>query len=237
VKKDTAGGLSAASLKPTGKNALRLLGEAQRECIALSDLTDCLLEAYDCVARRAYQHFLARGSRLGGELEDWLNAEHEMLLDLAINVEDAVQFVYALTSIPGATAARLEVGIESRWLVILAQTLPPTQVRHTEIASNTKRGLDLGSTILRGEAPRLHLGRGVEVPVNALRAVGPGVRHSAAPLEDARRGIDLRFEDDRLESKSACVLELPADVDADRSIAVLSNGLLAIRMPKVNSRH
>jgi len=230
-------GSPPAGRKPIRKNASRLPGEAQRECIALSDPTDCLLEAYDCVASRAYEHFLARGSRRGGELEDWLSAEHEMLLELAINVEDAVQFVYALTSIPGATAARLEVGIESRWLVILAQTSRRAHVRHAEIVSNDKGSLDLGSAILRGEAPTLDLSCSVDAPLNGLRLAGLDVSRGMEPRVDAPRGIDLRVEGDRPRSKSACVLELPADVDADRSIAVLSNGLLAIRMPKVSSRH
>jgi HSP20 family molecular chaperone IbpA len=32
--------------------------------------------------------------------------------------------------------------------------------------------------------------------------------------------------------QSVCVLELPSDVDPSRSIAVLSDGVLGIRMPK-----
>jgi HSP20 family molecular chaperone IbpA len=34
----------------------------------------------------------------------------------------------------------------------------------------------------------------------------------------------------------ACILQLAVEVDRERSIAVLSNGLLAIRMPKAISR-
>jgi hypothetical protein len=207
-------GFPTASRKPVRKNRSGALGEAQRECIALSDPTDCLLEAYDCISRRAYEHFLAQGPRLGGELEDWLNAEREVLLDLAITLEDADEFVYALTSIPGATGARLEVGIESRWLVILAQTSRPEPVRRTELASDAKGIPGLGSAVRCGHAP-------------SLNRSGVGVR----------RRIAAGVEGIRLRSKSACVLELPADVDPERSIAVLSNGLLAIRMPKLNTRH
>jgi len=38
---------------------------------------------------------------------------------------------------------------------------------------------------------------------------------------------------DALPAQSVCVLELPAEVDAARSVAVRSNGLLAIRMLKL----
>jgi Protein of unknown function (DUF2934) len=234
VKTSAVLGLPAANRKPARKNRSGTLGEAQRECIALSDPTDCLLEAYDCIARRAYEHFLARGPRLGGEVEDWLSAEHEVLLDLVITVEEAAGFVYTLTSIPGATGARLEVGIESRWLVILAQTSRPAPVRRIEIASDATSILGLGSAIRRSQAPGLNPS-GVDSGLELLRQAGLGVKGGIEPRAVARRGIASGLEGIRLRSKSACVVELPAEVDAEHSIAVLSNGLLAIRMPKINS--
>lgn len=190
------------------KRTLRALGKSKRDCITLSDPTDCLLEAYDCVARRAYEHFLARGPRPGGELADWLRAERELLLGFTINVQDSAEFVYALASIPGATAARLEVGIESRWLVILAQDSRPAQVVRDEVVSGVTRSFDLGLAIGRGKSP----------------AAGAG-RHEESSLDD-----------ERTPSKSVCILELPAAVDAARSIAILSDGLLGIRMPKFTSQ-
>ena len=196
-----------------GRNAVRkrashALGKSRRDCITLSDPTDCLLEAYDCVARRAYEHFLARGPRPGGELADWLRAERELLLGFTINVQDSAEFVYALASIPGATAARLEVGIESRWLVILAQDSRPAQVVRDEVASGVTRSFDLGLAISRAKPPAASAGRHGE----------------------------SRLDDEQPPSKSVCILELPAAVDAARSIAILSDGLLGIRMPKFTSR-
>ena len=146
------------------KRASRALGKARRDCIALSDPTDCLLEAYDCVARRAYEHFLARGPRPGGELADWLRAERELLLGFTINVQDSAEFVYALASIPGATAARLEVGIESRWLVILAQDSRPAQVVRDEVVSGVTRSFDLGLAIGRGKSPAAGAGGATRSP-------------------------------------------------------------------------
>ncbi|MGA8766381.1 MAG: hypothetical protein WB559_05150, partial [Candidatus Acidiferrales bacterium] len=51
---------------------------------------------------------------------------------------------------------------------------------------------------------------------------------------DAIAGDSSCADDDRA-AKSVCVLALPSDVDAFRSIAVLADGLLGIRMPKLNS--
>ncbi len=137
-----------------------------RECVALYDLTDCLLEAYDCVTRRAHEKFVARDGKGDGQLNDWLAAEREMLPALAAQISESDKTIYALASLPGVTAAEISVGVESQWLVILAHS--------------------------------------------------KGAKRSAA--------------------QSFCVVALPAEVDSERSVAVLSGGLLAIRMPKAAIR-
>lgn len=145
-----------------------------RECVALRDLTDCLLQAYDTVARRAYEKFLARGGPPGKELGDWREAERELLTPLPVDVAENGDCVTALASVPGYSGAEIEVGIESRWLVIL------------------------GARAAREDSP------GPCAPGPA----GEPVAHVFS------------------------VIELPAEVDPARSVAVLSNGLLGIRMPK-----
>ncbi len=218
---------SVARRDASRKRTVRTTGRAQRECVTLSDPTDCLLEAYDCVSNRAYEHFLARGPRPGGELADWLSAERELLLGFAVNVENSAQFLYALATIPGATAARLEVGVESRWLVILAQVSRPTPTRCDAAVPSVTRTFDLGLAFSRGRHSSARAGGGREARLDSPRRTDTRMMQPRVP--DSR-------EDDRGPSKSVCILELPAAVDAARSIALLSDGLLAIRMPKVNSR-
>jgi len=91
----------------------------QREHIALRDLADCLLEAYDSVAHRAHEIYLERGAQSGGELDDWLAAERELLHDLSVHVEDSARCVYASAYIPRMRGAVISVGIESSWLAIV----------------------------------------------------------------------------------------------------------------------
>jgi HSP20 family molecular chaperone IbpA len=136
-----------------------------REYVALQDLTACLLEAYDCVSRRAHEKYIERGAAPGKEMDDWLAAQKELLPSLPTNVKESGDFVYALASVQEATASEIAVGVESHWLVIL-------------IGSNS-------------------------------------MVHSA--------------------THSFCVLELPAKVDPERSIAILSDGMLAIRMKKLSA--
>jgi len=152
--------------------------QTRRECVPLSDPTDCLLEAYDCVAHRAYEKFLERGSTPGRELEDWLSAERELLPGFPVDIGERGQYVYALANFPGLSDVRVSVGIESRWLVILAQP----------------------------------------------RCIG------TARARSLRGDLNERPADN-----SICVLGLPSEVDPSRSIAVLADGVLGIRMPKHRS--
>jgi HSP20 family molecular chaperone IbpA len=99
-------------------------------------------------------------------MDDWLEAQRELLQSLPTSVRERGDFVYALASVPGAGANEIAVGIESHWLAIL-----------------------VGSDSTAHSAPQ-----------------------------------------------SFCVLELPAKVDPERSVAILSDGMLAIRMKKLTAR-
>jgi HSP20 family molecular chaperone IbpA len=96
----------------------------RRKCIVLGDLTDCLLQAYECVARRAYEKYLDRGGKPGGELEDWLSAEHELLHPITVDFDESDEYVHALASSPCFANAEVDVSIEPRWLAILAEVAP-----------------------------------------------------------------------------------------------------------------
>jgi HSP20 family molecular chaperone IbpA len=90
-----------------------------REYVPMFDLTACLLEAYDCVSRRAHEKYVDRGGDPGKEMDDWLDAQRELLPSLPTHVKEHGDCVYALTSVPGAAAGEISVGVESHWLVIL----------------------------------------------------------------------------------------------------------------------
>ena len=162
---------STESLKSRQRRAERGCRVPQRECLPLRDLTDCLLQAYDQVAHRAYEIFLGRDEQPGGELEDWLIAERELLSELQLDFDDSGEFVRVLGSVPGFTGEEILIGIEPHWLLVLA-------------------------------------------------------RHESGDNSDCAP--------DQMPMQMFCVLELPAEVDPARSIAVLSNGLLGIRMPKTS---
>ncbi len=190
-------------VKPTLPSA------ALREFVPLSDLTEALLCAYDGVARRAYKKFLDRGARTGSELEDWLDAEHEVLGQMQVDVAECAGYVSVLASLPGYRSAHVILGIEPRWLLIFGCQECEDRANGTRLVSS----LDP----LRGP-PRMDA---------AALAVMCG--HAC------REQVPARNADSEHQSANLfCIQELPAEVDPARCSAILSNGLLGIRISKTS---
>lgn len=122
----------------------------QQRQVALRELTDCLLEAYDFVSQRAYENFLNRGgahrAESGALREDWLHAESEIAGRVDVQVENAAEYVSALATLPGFTAAEIEVGIEARWLVILGSRKSSAKDMREAWAENHCAGSAGGAT-------------------------------------------------------------------------------------------
>jgi len=137
-----------------------------------------------------------RGGSRGGELDDWLGAERELIRGVPVTVEDAPAYVSALATVPAHSAAEIEVGIESRWLVILAQP--------------------------SASAPQEN---GLPPEFAFASRCGDSASHESS---------DERSGPDDLHRQVFSVIELPAEVDPASSVAVLSKGLLGIRMIKKN---
>ena len=167
----------------------------QWETVVLRNLADCLLDAYDLISRSAYQRYVRRGRRPGGELSDWLSAECEIIRRIPVDLEDAPAYVSALACVPAQCAADVEVGIEARWLAILARRGATEDARVDFPPDSSQAWLPENCAAVEGAAP------------------------DGSPFQ------------------IFCVVELPAEVDPASSIAVLSNGLLGIRMIKRHPAH
>jgi HSP20 family molecular chaperone IbpA len=186
------------------------LGESLREHVAWCDLTDCLLSAYDGVARLAYEKFRARGKdSAGNELEDWVNAERELLGKMEVDVSESVDFVSALASVPGHRSGNILLGVEPNWLLIFARgdrddDVSPARAAHSPRVSPDPPAIDLDSLT----AMCMHAARET--------SPGPGENAGGAPAH-------LFY-----------ICELPAEVDPASCRAIVSNGLLGIRLTKVS---
>jgi HSP20 family molecular chaperone IbpA len=154
----------------------------------------------------AYAKFLDRGAQTGCEVADWLEADHETLGKMQVDIAESEGAVTALASLTGYRSAEVSIGIEPRCLLILG--------RHesADRADRTDKCL-----------------------ADSLRAPRPGDEDSFAHMatQASCEQFPTRSESkDYLASDPFCMLELPAEVDPARCTAVLSNGLLGIHMPK-----
>jgi HSP20 family molecular chaperone IbpA len=240
-------------------------------------MTDCLLQAYDFVARRAYQKFLERGGQAGGELDDWLSAEHELLGSLPVNLEDSGESLTALASLPGLNSEEVDVGIDPRWLVILGHRNATGESMEQDGLNTDSEQVAAWVSTIHKDARTLRINcRGAKSPDSsttshaspklsaqlstdselAVVAAGAGAnpardfsksqsatgndggreqsRSSDSPAapQNSSAANDRGSSQRNAASQCFCVLQLPAEIDPSRSLAVLANGLLGIRMPK-----
>jgi HSP20 family molecular chaperone IbpA len=189
-----------------------LPSSALREFVPLSDLTEALLCAYDRVARRAFDKFMDRGARTGSELEDWLDAEQEILGLMEVDVAESAGSVTALASLPGYRSAQITLGIEPRWLLIFGCREPDDHADGLGVV----RSLDP----LRGP-PRMDAASLAVMCAHASRENLP-----ARPADPKHSASHL-----------FCITELPVEVNPARCTAILSNGILGIHMSKVCAKN
>jgi HSP20 family molecular chaperone IbpA len=185
------------------------LGESLREHVTLCDLTDCLLSAYDGVARLAYEKFRLRGKdSAGNELEDWLHAENELLGQMEVDVAESGEFVNALASVPGYRSADISLGVEPRWLLIFARNGSDEHVNIPRIAHSLEA--------LRGSPP---------IDAESLAAICVHASRDQSLMRGENSGV--------APAHLFCICELPAEVDPASCRAIVSNGLLGIRLARV----
>ena len=197
---------------PTQRHAKLAPGNGSlREPVRLWDLTDCLLEAYDGVARLAYEKFRSRGAdSAGNELEDWLEAESELLGQMEVNIVESGSFVYVLASMPGYRSGQISLGLEPRWMLIFGRG---TSNDHVDMPS-----------VVHAFDP-LHGSPHIDAESLAVMCAHAAREQSFAREENG----------DRPPAHLFCICELPAEVDPATCTAILSNGLLGIRIAKVRA--
>jgi HSP20 family molecular chaperone IbpA len=182
-----------------------------RERVAFSDLTDCLLSAYDGVARLAYEKFVVRAKGLSGnELEDWLEAENELLGQMDVNISDSGDFLSVLASVPGYRGAQISLGLESRWILIFARSVTEDRVDVPQMVHSFDPW---------------HAPPHIDAESLATLCAHAAREQSYTRIKDRGTAAANLF----------CISELPAEVDPASCEAIVSNGLLGIRIAKVRA--
>jgi HSP20 family protein len=82
------------------------------------DLSDPITKIYNSIAKRAFEIFEENGSIFGSDLDNWLQAESELLHPAHINITDTGDSLNVSAEVPGYTAKDLEVSVEPECLTI-----------------------------------------------------------------------------------------------------------------------
>ena len=128
---------------------------------------------FDAISRRAYQIFERSGYAPGRELDNWFQAERELLHPVHIQVNESEDALEIQAEVPGFSEKELEVNVEPQRLVISGKRETKTEKKE-------------GKTV-----------------------------YSETCSDQILRIVDL-----------------PAEVETDKVVANLENGVLELRLPK-----
>ena len=202
-------------------------GDALRQQIPLSDMSDCLLAVYDEVSRRAFQRCSVRGTQEGSFREDWKAAEDDLFARIPVDFEESGGNLYALASLPGCAGRQITVAVDECWLLICGDAGQNGKAHVAndfgECAPQERRAGsggnddDVGSESVTSDEAYAARNGDLQTESSATQIGERNPEYGVASLPEPR---------------PLCVVALRAKVDPGRSVAVLSNGLLAIRMGK-----
>lgn len=202
-------------------------GEMLHEQIPLRDMSDCLLAVYDEVSRRAFQRCIVRGAQEGSDREDWKAAEDDLFARIPVDFEESGGNLYALVSLPGCPGAEITVAVDEGWLLIagyVGASLRHDAAEDFEDYAIEDLGWETGGSESAKRRVLIRSRESFDVRDNEGRSESA---QSAREERDAERWSPILRA-----PRPFCVVALRAKVDPERSVAVLSNGLLAIRMGK-----
>jgi HSP20 family protein len=128
---------------------------------------------FDAISRRAYEIFEGSGYAPGRELDNWFQAERELLHPVHIQVNESDEALEIRAEVPGFSEKELEVNVEPQRLVISGKR---------ETNTEQKKGKTVYSETCSGQILR--------------------------------------------------IVDLPAEVETDKVVANLRNGVLELRLPK-----
>ncbi|MGH9432194.1 MAG: DUF2934 domain-containing protein, partial [Terriglobia bacterium] len=73
---------------------------------------------YDSIARRAFEIFESNGRSFGNDLQDWFQAESELLHPVHIEMTESDEGFNVRAEVPGFSPKELEISVEPRRLTI-----------------------------------------------------------------------------------------------------------------------
>jgi HSP20 family protein len=92
--------------------------DLDRLFVTAEEMYECMSYVTARIARRAYEIFESRGNTHGHDLEDWFQAESEVLRPMTLEMEDSGDAFIAVATVDGHCAEDLRISVEGRCLRI-----------------------------------------------------------------------------------------------------------------------
>ena len=100
----------AKAVEPVKKSSV----PAPLKLVSPMDLFDRMQQLTDSIARRAFGFFEGNGRIFGRDLDDWFQAESELIHPVHVDVAESDEGLTVHAEVPGFTAKELEVSVEPR---------------------------------------------------------------------------------------------------------------------------
>jgi HSP20 family protein len=85
------------------------------------DVFDQIQNAYDSIARRAFEIFDNNGRWPGNDLQNWFQAESEVLQPVRLEIAESNDSLSLRAEVPGFSSKELEINVEPQTLTITAK--------------------------------------------------------------------------------------------------------------------
>ena len=95
-----------------GETAAVKRAEEPTKVVKYTTLFDQMDEMFSALARRAYEIFDGNGRVFGRDLDNWFQAERELLHPVALNITETDGAFTVKAEVPGFTEKELEVAVE-----------------------------------------------------------------------------------------------------------------------------
>ena len=98
-----------------------------------------MADLQELIARRAYELFIEGGLTHGHDLEDWLQAESQLLTSATLEMVESAEAITVRSALPGFIARDIEIHAEPQRLFISGQRLEEKRGKSTQSEQRWKR--------------------------------------------------------------------------------------------------
>jgi len=121
--------------------------EAPLRLVSADQILDRMKETFDAVARRAFEIFERNGRRLGHELEDWFQAERDLLHPVCVDISETDSALTVELEVPGFTEKEIEVSVEPRRLTVTGKRASREEKKKGKTVYSEQRSNEILRTV------------------------------------------------------------------------------------------